>query len=217
MSGPDSLNPSGDGGARSRHLAGLLLFAARYFLSGPDERLHGILGDEEWWRSLHEAGVVGPRPEGPGGDLDAHRGQYNELLRVPGSRFVPPFEQAYHEGKATVDASAPGECARVYREAGYQTAPYAGVQADHIGHQLRFVAALLEREAECADRGEETAVERVRTWQEGFLADRCWWWPRFAADVRSRAPQREVAAAADLVAGLYETLRDRPASQEPVR
>jgi len=211
VSGSHALSPSGERDAIARHLAGLFLFAGKYFLSGPDEEVHGILSDSQWWGSLEESGLVDGQPEGESVNLSRHLAAFNSVCRIPGDGFVPPFEQAYHERKATVELSAPGECAKLFRAAGYEMAPYAGVQPDHIGHQLRFLSALLEREADCVDRGEEEAAKRVRTWQEGFLADRCWWWPRFAGDIQSKSPPFELAAAAGLLVGLHAALAgERP-------
>jgi len=210
-------NLPGDGGNSVRHLAGLFLFAARYFLSGPDEEIHGILGDSQWWALLRETGLANGEPRGKTVDLDWHRSAFETLFRIPGDGFVPPYEQAYHEGKATVNLSATAECAKVYQAAGYEAAPFAGVQRDHIGHHLRFLSALLEREADCLDRGEVEAAERVVTWEEGFLADRCWWWPRFVERVRVLEPPAEVDAANLLISGLHAALGARGTSVDPER
>ena len=209
MSGMETENLPGDDAASLRHLAGLFLFAARYFLGGPDEEIHRILGDAAWWGSLEEGGLVHGRPPGSPVDLERHRSSYQALFLIPGDGFVPPFEQAYREGKATVDSSATTACTLIYRSAGYDAAPFGGVQRDHIGHQLRFLSALLEREASSRDQGDPDAAKRVASWETGFLAEHCWWWPRFVERVLGTEPPAEISAAVLLVAGLHEVVTGR--------
>ena len=205
----ETTNVPGDDAAAPRHLAGLVLFAARYCLSGPDEEVHRILGNAAWWGSLEEAGLAPGQPSGSPVDLEQHRSLYQAFFWIPGNAFVPPYEQAYREGKATVDSSATAACTSIYRVAGYDAAPFDDVQRDHIGHQLRFLSALLEREADCRDQDDIGAASRVVSWEEGFLAEHCWWWPRFTERVLAMDPPAEMSAAVLLIAGLHAAMEAR--------
>lgn len=191
-----------EGAGPSRPLADLFLFLAQYYLEGPSDRLDAVLRSAAWPEELKQAGLLDESPGGEPAGLSAHRLEFEGLLRIPGEGFVPPFEQAYHTQKATVEFSAPAACERVYQHAGYDRAPFVAVQADHVGHQLRFLSALLGRLGDAHERHDGDAVLRVLSWRDGFLRDRCWWWPRFSGKILERGPCRQVRLAAVLLPAL---------------
>ncbi len=199
MTAKDASAASREGAGEARPLADLCLFLAQYFLQGPSGRLDDVLRDPAWSAGLQRAGLLREDPGGEPAGLSTHHAEFEDLLRIPGERFVPPFEQAYHAQKATVEFSAPAACERVYQHAGYDRAPFGAVQADHAGHQLRFLSALLGRLGDTQERGDEDAVLRILTWRDGFLRDRCWWWPRFAERILERHPCRQIRLAAALL------------------
>ncbi len=209
MSTP-AVSPSrnGEGAEELRSLARLALFLATYFLEGPDEERHRILSDPEWLAAMERSGLLATRPAGRTATLAEHRRRFEALLRIPGDDFVPPFEQGYHEQKATVEFSAPGACQQVYRRAGYALEPYAAVQPDHVGHQLRFLSALLEKYADRLDEGDDHGAAVVKTWIRGFVNDRCWWWPQLADRLLEAGLPLELEGAARLLAGLEAAARE---------
>ena len=192
--------------AAHRRLADLLLFAAGYFLAGPDERSHALLTDPAWLAGLRRARLLGRGIEvRDPTTVSSHRQQFAELFRIPSDRYVAPVEQAFRDAKATVDDSAVGECLAVYQAAGYELAPYAHIQADHLGHQLRFVHAVLTREADCLERGDTAAAATVASWRRGFLADHGRWWRELAQRTRSRNPCAAIRHAVSLAERLGHT------------
>lgn len=192
----------GEGAEVLGSLADLFLLVAQYMLEGPDERLHGVLGDLEWAGTMEDAGLLSAGLEGRVLDLPGHRREWERRLRVPGDGYVPPYEQHYHRGKATVDFSAQAASERLFRRAGYSKAPYGDVQADHLGHQARFAGALMERLAACHEREDGEGAERVTTWLEGLVRDRCWWWGAFAETLAGATDCLQVRRLAGLVGRL---------------
>lgn len=195
----DRREAAGDG----RLVAGMLRFVAGYFLRGPDDETEEILTDVEWQRATTESGLI---PAAVADetliDLDEHRRQFSELFRVPGTAFIPPFEQAYRGGKATVESSATTECLRLYAAAGYRLHPFKHAQADHAGHQARFLAALLEQEAGCLADGEAGTAATVATWRQGFVAEHCGWWTDFSDRATASGACQQIRTAATLLASL---------------
>ncbi len=189
-----------------RLLADLCLFMAQYFLQGPDERLDGLMGEAVWLNQLKKARLVPDNPGGEVANLPTHKREFEALLRIPSGSFVPPFEQAYHDRKATVQFSAPAACERVYGSSGYDLSPFTGVQPDHVGHQLRFLAALFDRLGKSTREGDSDAVMNILSWRSSFLRDRCWWWPRFGGDLLQKRPCRQIRVAATLLSNLGTAL-----------
>ncbi|MCP4896434.1 MAG: molecular chaperone TorD family protein [bacterium] len=189
--------------ADRRLLAGLFRFVAGYFLEGPTEASDAVLANPQWRIDLVQSGLLSEQgTDDEIAPLKEHTHQFLRVFRVPGDAFVPPFEQAYRKGKATVDDSAVGQCATVYDEAGYELEPFKHIQADHIGHQARFLAAILDREAECLEREDRDAAATVATWRTGFLLERSAWWSSLA----ERAGGQEVCGQVRLVTLLAAAL-----------
>jgi len=198
----DSSPAMREGTGNARPLQDLFLFLAQYYLEGPSGSIDEVLQNAAWPAELKQAGLLSEDPGGETAEISAHRSQFGDLLRIPGERFIPPFEQAYHAQKATVEFSAPAACERVYQHAGYDRAPFVAVQADHVGHQLRFLSALLGRLGDALERKDRDAVLRILTWRDGFLRDRCWWWPRLSDKLLERHPCRQIRLAAALLPAL---------------
>ncbi len=189
-------------------LTQFLNLAGEYFLQGPSSRLEKLLADPEWVRSLRECGLVGSSPPVGSADPDVHRREFEELLRIPGARFVPPFEQAYRDAETSPEHSATIACRSIYAAAGYEMSPFRHAQPDHIGHQLRFLAALGEREVTCLERGDAEAAVRVGTWRQGFVREHCTWWGEFVGRLASASSCPQVVLMATL-AGTLEGILSR--------
>ena len=202
MSTPVKPSTAGEGAEELRSLAELVLFLSTCFLDGPNEEKHGVLSDPEWLAALLQSGILRVEPAARAVDLPDHRRRFEELLRIPGDHFVSPFEQGYHERKATVEFSAPVACEQLYRRAGYVREPYATVEADHIGHQLRFLSALLQRYAGKLEEDDNQGAAVVLTWIRGFFNDRCWWWPSFSGRLLESDLPLELEVAVRLLDGV---------------
>jgi TorA maturation chaperone TorD len=196
----------GDEGEALALLAELLNLAGEYFLRGPDPRLDALVSAHEWRANLRRAGLLDDTPDGRLLDAQDHERTFATLLRVPGGDFVPPFEQAYHASDSTGTLPARLACQRVYDTAGYEKAPFGSSQADHVGHELRFLGALAEREAECSRRGDADAARRVATWRRGFVRDRCSWWREFTDRLGDSTDCLQIRIMAALVRNLRKHL-----------
>ena len=120
----------------------------------------------------------------PGADdvlLARLRAEYTRLFVLN----VHPYESAYVEADAMLNAGSSQLVASAYAAAGYAPAPTRAVGApDHIGLELDFVAALAEREAGLAAEAPEVGTRVPRREQARFLARHlASWGPAFALAV----------------------------------
>lgn len=196
--------------AERRLLAGFFRFAAGYLLKGPDDETEKVLADPEWIAAVVDSGLVPERIAAlPAAERADQNHQFMTRFRIPGDRFIPPFEQAYRDGKATVDDAAVSECLQVYAVAGYQLEPFTHIQADHVGHQARFLAAVLEREADCLEQDDGDGPATVRTWRTGFIDEHCSWWAELASRVSDDTLCRQIQTVVHLLSGLAKRVGDR--------
>lgn len=195
--------------ADCRLLAELFRFAAGYFLRGPDDETEKVLADPDWCAAAIDSGLVSAEAVAkPMAEHMEQNHQFLSMFRIPGSSFIPPFEQAYREGKATVDDAAVTECLQVYEAAGYKLPPFKHVQGDHLGHQARFLAAILDQEAGCLDKRDEEAAASVATWRTGFVDEHCGWWATFAERVEAARPCRQIRTVTTLLPSLAKAAAD---------
>jgi TorA maturation chaperone TorD len=195
--------------AQRRLLSDLLRLIAGYFLEGPNPDVEEVISDSDWQSGLVEAGLVSRvHIDAAAATPEDHSHEFVRMFRIPGDRFVPPFEQAYREGKATVDRAAPLECQRVYTTAGYDLAPFKHIQTDHVGHQTRFLASVLEREAECLELENTEQASTAATWRVGFVRDHCQWWTDFTERVADARPCQQVRVVADILCSMQAVLAE---------
>lgn len=186
-----------------RRLADLFELAGTYFLAGPSEAVDRLLADEEWVASLVGAGLLEKDPGGKAATPDEHAREFEALLRIPDrERAVPPQEAAHVPKPDEPERTPVLVCRSLYERAGYEAAPYADLPADHVGHQLRFLAALMRKEADCLERGDDAAAANVRGWVVGFAGDHTSWWETFGAKLAERAATRPLRVMAALVGRL---------------
>ncbi len=89
-------------------------------------------------------------------------------FRVPGEQNLQPYKSEHanpggHEVRV--------EVASLYQQAGFSTSPYEHEPPDHIGHELRFISALVMRQASCHRQGERAAAVALGSWIAGFIRD----------------------------------------------
>lgn len=180
-------------------LADLLDFCGAYWLGGPDEGLEELLRRPEWIVGLAAAGLDKQaaalrEPSMP--SLSEHATRFEKLLRVPGDDYVPPYQSA-HRSEDDEEVCAAVRCRRIYRAAGYDERPFQDLAPDHLGHQLRFLAAVCRREAACRREGHFEGADNLAGWRRGFHADHVWWWEQFCKTMGEKAaiPQIEFIAA----------------------
>lgn len=101
------------------------------------------------------------------GDL---KSAFDAHLRVPGGRALLPYETSHLP--ATERERGPERMAQVaglYATAGFDMEPNTQFPPDHVGHELRFVAALFRREAGLEPGS--SAAENVLGWRTGFVRE----------------------------------------------
>jgi TorA maturation chaperone TorD len=193
--------------AQRRLLSDLLRLIAGYFLEGPNADVEEVISDSDWQSGLVDAGLVSrAQIDAAAATPEDHSHEFLRMFRIPGDLFVPPFEQAYREGKATVDRAAPLECQRVYTAAGYDLAPFKHIQTDHIGHQARFLASVLEREAECLEQDNTEEASTAATWRVGFVKEHCRWWAEFAERAADAHPCQQILVVTGILDSLLSVL-----------
>lgn len=110
---------------------------------------------------------------------EAVRLEYDALFRVPGERYLCPYESVYRgrrvvKGRVvdgTVWGSATAEVERLYALAGARPAQKAGELPDFIGLELLFMAYLCDQEAEAWAAGNRDLAGRYLALQRDFLVN----------------------------------------------
>ena len=135
--------------------------------------------------------------------FDAH-------LRVPGGRALLPYETSHLP--ATERERGPermAEVAGLYATAGFEMEPHTEFPADHVGHELRFVAALFRREAGLAPGS--PAAENVLGWRTGFVREHLGFCATgLVARVRAIEAHPFFVGLADVTAALVDKDAEKP-------
>ena len=105
--------------------------------------------------------------------LESARTTFDLHLRVPGGRAFLPYETSHLPAGATpTGPTRLAQIAGIYATAGYELEPFTQFPADHLGHELRFLAALARREATATG----DAAAHLVAWQAGFARDHAVIW-----------------------------------------
>jgi len=145
--------------------AALLEYVAELWLAPAEERhLAGLTPLEELFPGTGLSRFAGPARIG---EL---RAAFDVHMRIPGGRALLPYESSHLPDQERIRGpERMAEVAGLYATAGFDMEPFTQFPADHIGHELRFVAALLRREAALA-HGSPAAVNALG-WRTGFIRE----------------------------------------------
>lgn len=134
------------------------------------------------------------------GQLEQWQNIWQKHLAIPGSQAFLPYETSHLPPE--MRPRGPQRLAQIaglYKRAGFSLEPWTHYPADHLGHELRFLAALLRHQAICEQRQEHPAAANVKTWRQGFLQDHLQaWLPAFVAHVKQVTTSRFFAALAQV-------------------
>jgi TorA maturation chaperone TorD len=143
---------------------------------------------------------------------------YEALFRVPGDRYVHPFESVYRRegfdsGKAKgcgVMAEQAREVASIYREQGL--APREGFTElpDHLGVELELMAVLCWRTAKALEEESRCDAARLASQQRSFLSEHLLQWgPPCLSKVREKGKTPLYVCLADLLKTFLEKEYER--------
>ena len=153
-------------------------FLASVFVREPDDNVIKTLT-----YPAVRLGLLGGIPDLPvevagGEDLEAVRQDHHDLFRVPGGKYVTPFESVYlggvsAEGEETLGPlGGPVSAAveRFYRECGLQIDFVRFRELpDHVGTALAFLERLCDEEYKAINNGDDDLAEGCRRTERLFL------------------------------------------------
>ena len=174
------------------------------FLTEPTSEALDILRLDETWEIFS---IVAPAANLPqwrsllisdGLSLEAVRLEYHRLFSVPTGPYVFPYESCYSVPEPPGPLMGPATIAVVnaYAEAGFMLSPEFQDAPDHLGVELRFVAELLDREAQALEEGDASEADRFASLGSRFCGEHLSLWLGKVAD-RIRA-----SGVSDFYAGL---------------
>lgn len=174
--------------------AGVYRFLAQLYSRPPTPELMEKVAEAEFQHYLREVfgeaaqsflDAVAACPH-----LEALRLEYDALFRVPGDRYLCPYESAYR-GRRVVDGRVVygpvwGPWARrvqnLYGQAGAELVREGGELPDFIGVEFEFMHFLCTREAEAWATAEPWRAEQYRSLQKEFLVEHLSRWVDSLAD-----------------------------------
>jgi TorA maturation chaperone TorD len=117
-------------------------------------------------------------------DLEAVRLEYHRLFSVPAGPYVFPYESCYSVPEPPGPLMGPATIAVVnaYAEAGFALSPEFQDAPDHLGVEFRFVAELLDREAQALEDGDASEAERFASLRSRFCGEHLSQWVAKVAD-----------------------------------
>jgi len=162
--------------------ANLYRFLAQLYLAPPTDELLARLAEEDFKQHLEtvfeSGGTALIRALAGYLDPDALRLEYDALFRVPGERYLCPYESVYRGRRVVDDQVVNGtvwgpytaEVERLYALAGARLAQDLVELPDFIGLELLFMAYLCEQEAGAWAAGDGDLARRHLALQRHFLA-----------------------------------------------
>jgi len=171
-------------------------FFSQAFISGPSQQfLQALISDEG---TANLSGIfpdAAYRQELAQVRLDAREGRltleaaaldFEALFRVPGSRYLSPYESVYRSKTASGWGCLCGPEAmaveRLYLKAGL--GPNAGFSElpDHVGVELEFMATLCRKAVEALQAGDGSTAQEYRHQQYCFFVEHLGTWVRLLAE-----------------------------------
>jgi TorA maturation chaperone TorD len=127
--------------------------------------------------------------------IEQARREFMDLFRVPGGKYVPPYESVHRDSREVAGKRVSGllmgqsavDVRKWYRLAALEISDEYKDLPDHIGLELNYLAYLCGKEAEFAHGGEESRLQRTWEMQRDFLAAHvvCW-----VEDLRTRIREK---------------------------
>jgi TorA maturation chaperone TorD len=174
------------------------------FLTEPTGDVLAVLGDDDTWEVF---GALAPSANltelrsllaSDQFSLEAVRLEYHRLFSVPTGPYVFPYESCYSVPDPPGPLMGPATIAVVnaYAEAGFEMSPEFQDAPDHLGVEFRFVAELLDREAQALEDGDAAEVARFVSLRSRFCDEHLSRWVGRVSD----------RIAASRVSGFYSGL-----------
>jgi TorA maturation chaperone TorD len=174
------------------------------FLTQPTDDALAVLRVDETWEIF---GALAPSAnlmelrsllESDQFSLEAVRLEYHRLFSVPTGPYVFPYESCYSVPDPPGPLMGPATIAVVnaYAEAGFEVSPEFQDAPDHLGVEFRFVAELLDREAQALEDADAVETARYALLRSRFCSEHLNRWV-------GRLSDRIVASR---VSGLYSGL-----------
>jgi len=196
---------AGERGPELQARAALLEYVAELWLAPAEERhFAGLKALEELFPGTGLSRFADPARIG---EL---RAAFDAHMRIPGRQAILPYESSHlPETERIHGPERIADVAGLYATAGFDMEPFTQFPADHIGHELRFVAALLRREAALFPGS--SAARNAFGWRTGFIREH----PgliveRLAARARTVDAHPFFVGLADVTAALVAQAEDEP-------
>lgn len=115
---------------------------------------------------------------------EALRLEYHSLFSVPTGPYVFPYESCYSVPEPPGPLMGPATIAVInaYAEAGFAVAPDFQDAPDHLGVEFRFVAELVDREAQALEEGDAAEAGRFASLRSTFCREHLSQWVGKVAD-----------------------------------
>jgi putative dimethyl sulfoxide reductase chaperone len=178
-------------------------FFSQAFISGPSQQFLKALISDEGTANLREIFPdAAYRQELAQVQLDAREGRltledavldFEALFRVPGSRYLSPYESVYRSQTASGWGCLCGPettaVERLYLNAGL--GPNAGFSElpDHVGVELEFMATLCHKAVEALQAGDAATAQEYHHQQFCFFEEHLGTWVRLLAERLSSQAQ----------------------------
>jgi len=142
--------------------------------------------------------------------VEAVQLEFHRLFSVPTGPYVFPYESCYSVAEPPGPLMGPATIAVVnaYAEAGFAVAPDFQDAPDHLGVEFRFVAELIDREAQALGDGDSAAAEEAASLRSRFCREHLCQWVGKVAD-------RISASGASKFYSSFSALADEIAAREP--
>ncbi|NIN51941.1 MAG: hypothetical protein GTN80_06455 [Nitrososphaeria archaeon] len=102
--------------------------------------------------------------------------EYYNLFKIPGGKYVPPYESVYTDKKGLIMGPSTVATKKFYARAGVEVSNEYKDLPDHIGLEQRFVSHLCDKELKCWIKGDAKGAMTLLALQREFLNDHLMKW-----------------------------------------
>jgi TorA maturation chaperone TorD len=110
------------------------------------------------------------------GNYDAVRQEFEELLLVPGPKYLTPYESVYLTGQMMQEPLVGVRCMHALAGAKQENPSFIAAAEDHIGIELDFLRVLCEREAKAWAEERESDARSFVEFEVDFLRQHLMKW-----------------------------------------